>query len=282
MGFIGLFLFIVASIVLFFLLNYFIDSKIYHFVIVSVIYVLLVSGLFSYYQIVSNYDMFFFIVVFEFLIRVIYMNLIKSSSLFYQKDIIKKYIFSFLVVFSCNSFFISKVNSVFLDMDQLKLLIWLLVCGYVIYLFQNGNCIFLKKSYEKVEDKYDVIMKYVKLKREFSSYVHISPSFLKDLIYAMMIYEDRNHPFWLRKMDYYLYRFFHKKKKFGIMQVSCDYYVDDINSIDIAVRRVHKIYLGLHKKDNIEKSILREYYHNNDTSRKVLSILKKIKKFNKE
>ena len=283
MGFIGLFLFIIASIILFFLLNYFIEREIYHFVIVSAIYVLFISGLFELYHVVSNYDMFFLIVVFEFFIRVIYMNVLRGESLFYRSDIIKKYVCSFLVVFSMNVLFIRRVDTVFLDLNQLKLLIWGFVFWYIGYLFCHYKKFNFKKRHEiKVENKFDVIMKYVKLKNQFSSYVTIHPVFLRDLIYAMMIYEDRNRPFVLRRMDYYLYQLFNKKGKFGIMQVECDYYVDDINSIDIAIRRVYKIYLGMDKKNNIEKNILKEYYHNSDTVKKVLSILKNIKMFHQK
>ena len=285
-----LIIYFIASIILFFILNEVLkrSNKIIHFVMISCCYILLLSGICSSFHVTKNNDSIFIIILFELFIRICYVNLIRESNFFFDRDLVKKYFVSFFTVFGLNTFFISKVSNVFLDLEQLKIIIWLLFILYVVWLERNGvihkDNVLVKKEMDNFNVKQEyVIMQYAKLKNKYSSIVHPAHKNLIPIVYAIMIYENKNRPEAFRKLDYYLYKLNGKGRKFGIMGIYSHYYIDDENSISIAIRRLNKIYYKVSKqRNNICKLVLDGYYGKENVVREVIGIVNEIRKFDQK
>ena len=291
MGFHTLFIYFIASIILFILLNYINNKKeeIIHYTITTCIYILLLSGICTSLHLTQNNDAIFIVFLFELLIRICYNNMVEENNFFQEPKNIKKYLVTFTATFCMNTFFISKVNNVFLTEEQLKIIIWLLIITYLINNTKkdisspNNKKILYRKKYDKnILKKQYIVTQYAKLKIKYSYYIKTRYKELIPLIYAIMIYENRNRPELFRKLDYYLYKLDGKGRKFGIMGIYSKYYIDDENSIAIAIRRIEKIYYQMKNKKNKERIILNNYYKKNNIVNEILEITKEIKKFNQK
>ena len=291
MGFHTLFIYFIASIILFILLNYVNNKKeeIIHYTIITCIYILLLSGICTSLHLTQNNDAIFIVFLFELLIRICYNNMVEENNFFQEPKNIKKYLITFIATFCMNTFFISKVNNVFLTEEQLKIIIWLLIITYLINNTKkdiskpNNKKILYRKKYDKnILKKQYIVTQYAKLKIKYSYYIKTRYKELIPLIYAIMIYENKNKPELFRKLDYYLYKLDGKGRKFGIMGIYSKYYIDDENSIAIAIRRIEKIYYQMKNKKDKERIILNNYYKKNNIVNEILEITKEIKKFNQK
>ena len=281
--------YLVESMLLFIILNRTLKAteKIAHYVIISSIYILVVSGVNTLFHVSNNNDSVFIILLFEMLLRICYTSLIEENN-FFHLDNIKRYIITFLVVFGLNSYFISKVSTVFLSLEQTKVLVWLLIAFYVIDVIKTREKIMpiknmnvnKKKKIKEMERKENIVIQYAKLKNKYSSFVKTNCKELIPLIYAIMLYENRNKPEIFRKVDYYLYKFDGKGRKYGIMQIYSKYYVDDENSISIAIRRLEKLWYKYKNYQYKERRILKDYYKKDNIINDILFIMNEIKRFN--
>ncbi len=287
-----LIIYLIASVVLFIILNHIEEKKDpIHYGFVSCIYLLIVSGICTTYHLSKNNDAIFIVSIFELLLRIINESMIKEKNFFKNKNIIQKYILTLTIVFCLNTLFISKVKTVFLNLEQVKMTIWLLIIIYILnYLKykekkivkEKKKKIEIQKENENKEKKEYIIVQYAKLKNKYSTKIKTKHKELIPLIYAIMIYENKNRPELFRKLDYHLYKLNGKANKFGIMQIYSKYYIDDENSISVAIRRLEKIYYQLSKKNNSDRQIIKEYYKKENVEREVLTILNEIKQFNKK
>ena len=284
-----LMLYLIASIILFIILNNQKKLTITNHCIISCIYILFMAGICTTFHLTKNNDSIFIIFLFEFLLRISYNSMIKENNIFLNKETMQKEVLSFICIFLLNTFLISKVNTVFLNEEQTKLLLWLLIIIYIIYQNKNSKkeikVIKEKKQKEiseKEQKKEDIIIQYAKLKNKYAKYITTKIKELQPLIYGIMIHENKNRPAPFRKLDYYLYKINRKAKKFGIMQIYSKYYIDDENSIEIAIRRLERIYNKYKDKKNIEKIVLNEYYKKDYITKEILYYVKQIKKFNQK
>ena len=285
-----LIIYLIASIILFLILNHVEEKKeIIHYGIITCIYLLIVSGICTALKISKNNDSIFIILLFELLIRIINVSMIKEKNFFKNKETIKKYILTFMMAFCLNTFFICKVKTVFLNLEQMKMIIWLLIISYLINIVKHKEKVSLNENNKKRiikkennEKQEYIIIQYAKLKNKYSNIIKTRYKELIPIIYAIMIYENKNRPELFRKLDYYIYKMNGKKNKFGIMQIDSKYYIDDENSISIAIRRLEKINYQLSKQNNKEKLIIKEYYKKENIVYEVLSILNEIKQFNQK
>ena len=283
--------YLLASIILFFLLNKIEKQKkeIFHFVIITAIYIIFVSGICTSMHITKNNDSIFIIILLELLIRIFYLNIIKEINILKDTNIIKKYFYNFIFIFLLNSILISKVKNIFLDLEQTKIFLWLLIMIYLSnitndYMKQKNskkNIPNKKKNKNETEKEY-IVMQYAKLKNKYSQMIHTKYEELRIITYAIMIYENKKKPEIVRKLDYLIYKLNGKAKKFGVMQIYSKYYIDDENSISIAVRRLERIYYKMRKEPINDKQILKEYYKNDNTTREILKIIRVIKNFNEK
>ena len=281
-----LILYLIGSIILFLILNKVlkITKKITHYTIISCIYILLLSGIYTSLKLTKSNESIFIIILFEMLIRIIDANLLKETN-FFNIDNIKRYSILFISVFILNTYFINKVNNIFLNPEQTKIIIWFLIIIYLKDLSKNKENINKPKQNIKNETKNKneyIIIQYAKLKNKYSIFVKTRYQELIPIIYAIMIYENKNRPELLRKIDYQLYKIDNKGRKYGIMGIYSKYYIDDENSIAITIRRLEKIYNKYKEQKNKTRLIIKDYYNKDNIVNEILYITKEIQKFNQK
>ena len=277
-----------ASSLLFFILNYIKNNyeNVIHYGIVTCIYLLVVSGIISNININYFHNSIYVIYLLELFLRIFYENMIRDVNFFRDREYLYRYAISLILIILMNVLFIDHVKSVFPSINQLKLMIWIGIFGYVIFMFKSNINIYLKKrEVSKNNNKNDIvkesiIISYAKLKNQYGRMVRSRYSELFPVIYSIMVYENKNRPSIFRRLDYLLYRFDGKGRRFGIMQIYSKYYIDDYHSISIAIRRLEKIYYSMKKKG--DRSILGEYYKKDSCVREVMKILRVIRDFDKK
>ena len=125
-----LIIYLVGSIMLGIILNYLEKKKEDNFldyIIISNIYILILSILFKNYS-----GAIFLIVLFQTIGNVLYITYVREISIFNNNIYnVIKYILNIIIAYLLNIFFINKVENVFLDPEQAKLIIWILVIGYI-------------------------------------------------------------------------------------------------------------------------------------------------------
>lgn len=266
-----LFVYFVAGIILFFILNYFNkrQKSLISSVLVSVIYIILVASILQIKDDSVFLGTIFFIVIFELLIRIFYVSCIL------EQDFLKNYLYEFQVsCFSClfsylvNYYFISKIDQVFPTIEEVRIIIWGFIVIYFVYLLKD-KMIKINSNKKKVlfyQDKEYIVIQYAKLKNQYSSFIHLKNIKLVPLIYAIMIYENYYRPKTFRKVDEILYRISHRGRRFGIMQVYSKKILTDVDSIKICIKKLEKIYSKLYrmKKRDLLLEVLRCYYHRKD------------------
>ena len=283
-----LFIYFIASSLLFFILNYIKKNyeNVIHYGIVTCIYLLVVSGIISNININYFHNSIYVIYLLELFLRIFYENMIRDVNFFRDREYLYRYAISLILIILMNVLFIDHVKSVFPSINQLKLMIWIGIFGYVIFMFKSNINIYLKKrEVSKNNNKNDIvkesiIISYAKLKNQYGRMVRSRYSELFPVIYSIMVYENKNRPSIFRRLDYLLYRFDGKGRRFGIMQIYSKYYIDDYHSISIAIRRLEKIYYSMKKKG--DRNILSEYYKKDSCVREVMKILRVIRDFDKK
>lgn len=191
-------------------------------------------------------------------------------------------IFAYLV----NIVFINQVDSVFLMGEELKILVWLLIGWYFFIKLKTDFKVKVPCRQEVLfyQNKEYIVIQYAKLKNQYKKVVTSSYIELVPVIYAMMIYENHEHSKLFRTIDHLKYRFFHEKGKFGIMQVYANYELTDEGSIQIAIRKLERIYskclkMNQSKEKAIEK-VLQQY--KGKSGKFIFSIYREIVLFDKE
>jgi len=268
-------IYIISSIVLGIILNILENKKEDNFldyIIISNIYILLLASFFK-----NHSNNIFLIVLFQTISNILYITYIKELPFFNNnKYNILKYIFNIISTYLLNIFFINKVNTVLINPEQAKLVIWILIIGYI-YLNLKDNIKLNKiKENKKLfyQDQEYIVMQYAKFKSKYYKEIKTKNKELIPIIYSIMIYENYHKSKILRKLD--KYKIFNKQNKYGIMQVVSNKYIDDITSIKIAIKSLEQIF----KEKNNPKDIINEYY--NKQNKEVFSIYKEIINFDKK
>ena len=145
-----LFIYIMASFLLSIILEKVETQKQDHFldyIVVTILYIVVLAGIFSTYHITENNNTVFLIVLFQIIGSIIYQNVIlEVSGMKNNDDQVKKYAINLMVAYLVNTFFISRVNSVFLNMEEVKMLLWLFLMLYFYYWFKNNITIPIHKN----------------------------------------------------------------------------------------------------------------------------------------
>ena len=283
-------LYLLASITLFFLLNY-IDKKYsdnyLNRVIITVIYIIVLAGIFTNYNLVNNNDNIFLIVIIELLIRIFIYGYIKEINIFKNNPSNqKKYIYSIVATYIINYYFINKIDNVLPDIQEVKIIIWFLIIIYI-YIILKNNINKDSFKHQKVyfyKDREYVVMQYAKLKNKYSHIVKTRYRQLEPLIYAIMIYENYNHPEISRNLDKLKYKLDKNSNKYGIMQIYSNYPISDEESIKISIKKLERIYSNIYNKNNFNNKttyIINKYYKSNNNTKKIMNIYNIIITFNR-
>ena len=279
MGLFGWILYIFCGVLFYFAIE-FIGNKITLGKVDKIIFLnvfnIIVSGLLFRYSIRYT-DNIFLVFVFVMLTDIIYNTYIVDRD-FFDNDSGGIYYYIGLVItgFIINQEFINKVNNVFLSGNEFRLVLWLLIIIYFYNLFKNEKILQRKDSKEKkVMSVNNILNNYAKFKYTYYDDCDHDNKVISNILYAIMIYEDNNKNKVRRNIDNFMFKINGKKNKLGIMQVESKKFISDSESIDIAYKKVLKIYNSTKTKD-INKLFDKYYGYNNEDVKYIYEIIKKL------
>lgn len=283
MGLIGWIIYIVLGIILFIIINY-IDIKYKinrrEWLILSIIFMLVFAGILVRLGINYTSDI-FLVFVFMMLADIFYNSYILEQDFFSKEDKnIYYYILLIIIGFIINQEFINKVEEVFLTGEDLRLIIWLLVIIYLYKFSISKNILSTNiKESTKFISKDSILISYVKLKEKYYEECNYDNKDISNIIYSIMIYENKKRSKLLRKIDNFNYKINGGIKKLGIMQVESKKFITDSESINITYKKITKLYDKYNKKKdkNVSIKVLDDYLK--EESNNVKYIYEVIKKF---
>ena len=283
-----IFLYIIYSIILFILLevinNKYKINKI-DYIVLSLIYLIIISGISS-----TRTTNIFLVIIIEFLLRIFYVNNIEEHSFIkIHKDILITYLITIISAYFLNIYYINKVDNIFPEPNELKIIIWLCIIIFIYKELKNNinkniniDKYINKDNIIKYKEEY-IITEYAKYKNEYYNLINSKHKELIPIIYSIIIYENYHKSKVKRKIDNLLFKINSKERKLGIAQVISNKLITDEESIDILTNKLELIYNKISKKkniDNISKEIIKNYYPNNYDN--IINIYNKIIEFNKK
>ena len=253
--------YLIFGLILFFIINYIKmkDKSIKNFLPIILIYIIIISGIIANKDINTNI---FLVVVVEFFIRLI-SNLLSNDNDDNLK-FIYEYVLYIVMSLIINIVFINKVDNIFLGGESLKIVVWILI---ILYLYQNikiidNPVIIEEKPIDNSKYREYIVTNYAKFKNLYNNEIDTDNSLLKNLLYAIMIYEDKKRNKYLRAIDNLFIGKINKLYKVGIMQVPSKIYLTDVESIKIVENKLIKIYNKYLIADELTmvNKILKDYY----------------------
>ena len=262
--------------VILFILDLFLSSK-YKFnrrekVIFTILYILVISGVFSRMRLINFNKDIFLIVVVEFFCQLFYSNYILEKDVFNKNDnFFSFYFIKIILVFFINRELINKVKDVFLSGDDLKTIIWLLVIVYIYQFFKDRDVTL--KSDEKNISKESIVLSFARLKLKYEDDISLNDDNQKLVVYSIMIFNNYMRTRLFRKLDNIIFRINNKPRKLGIMQIMTKKYINDYESIVMACKKIDKLYVK--NKNDLEVIAL----YDKDHSKEIGLIYNELKKF---
>ena len=282
MGLIGWLIYIILGIILFIIIKH-IENKYKinrrEWLIFSIIIMLLFAGILVRLGINYTSDI-FLIFVFMMLTDIFYNSYILEQDFFSKEDKnIYYYILLIIIGFIINQEFINRVEEVFLTGEDLRLIIWFLAIIYLYKFSISKNILSNNKETTKFISKDSILISYVKLKEKYYDECNYDNKDISNIIYSIMIYENKKRSKLLRKIDNFNYKINGGSKKLGIMQVESKKFITDSESINITYKKITKLYDKYNKKKdkNISFKVLDDYLK--EESNNVKYIYEVIKKF---
>ena len=267
--------YIIFGVVLF-ILDLFLSSK-YKFnrrekVIFTILYILVISGVFSRMGLINFNKDIFLIVVVELFCQLFYSNYILEKDVFNKNDnFFSFYFIKIILVFFINRELINKVKDVFLSGDDLKTIIWLLVIVYIYQFFKDRDVTL--KSDEKNISKESIVLSFARLKLKYEDDISLNDDNQKLVVYSIMIFNNYMRSRLFRKLDSIIFRINNKPRKLGIMQIMTKKYINDYESIVMACKKIDKLYVK--NKNDLEVIAL----YDKDHSKEIGLIYNELKKF---
>lgn len=217
-------------------------------VIAPIVYLIIISAIaqnlgFKYFM--NNC---YLIVVYYWLFRLIWNLSAQRGSLINWRE----QFFCWLCSISLSVWVYSIINNVEKILPDPKTLLdefWLLIIFFIYSVFNNTKI--LKDRTSQIQEKY-YTKRYIKFHKKYDNIIcsFFKDDFYKAVTYSIMIYENFNRPPITRCIEYIKFYLTHKPHTLGIMQVKTSRYINNIESIKLAMKKI--------KKDS--KNIIRDKY----------------------
>lgn len=132
---------------------------------------------------------------------------------------------------------VKDINSILPKGDDLIGEMWILIIAFLYAVINKVN--FGEYKSLKRKDNY-LQSRYEKFKAKYNGIIQsaFNNSFYEALTYAIMIYEDFNRPYLIRKIEDLRFRITKKPHTLGIMQVKTDRYINDEQSLRLAIAKI--------------------------------------------
>ena len=239
--------YVLFAFLLFLFLNFIVKrfslTKI-QYVLFTNIFLVFLAGITSYFHFDTFCDTIFIIVIFEFLIRMLYTTYLLEKDFFSKEEgFLPLYLGNVVVAYLLNQFIIRQVDMVFLNPEQLKLLLWVFIILFIYHFFHRQDMVSIQKDIKNssiAEREQYIILQYAKMKQKYGKDIRAQKD-MRFLIYAIMIFENYKRPSFFRKLDYFRYQFDHVPRKQGIMQIDSKKIINDLESIEIIEKKLEKL-----------------------------------------
>ena len=223
-------------------------------------------------------DNIFLVLVFKFILELIYDIYFLEEDYFNREDSnVKWAVLEIVLMFILNQELINKVDDVFLSGENLKMIVWLFIVGYVYNFYKNNKSIIVGvNSTEKSISREKIVVSYAKLKLNYDEDIVVKSDKTRLIIYTIMIFNNYKRPAFLRRIDNIIFKVKGTSRKLGIMQVKSKKFITDLDSINIVIKKMLKLEEKYKGKDNY-KEILTGY--DKENSEKLIYIYDVLKKF---
>jgi hypothetical protein len=272
---------ILLTIPLTIILNYFQNRenrKINQLIIPS-IYIIIISAL-----VPSIKENVFLIVILEIFIRNFYItNVISRSNESSAISFIMENLISIGLSLFVYNYFISNVETVIPNPEEVKGFIWFLIILYTVYLYNlttKDKKVVEKANTAKIRTE-KTIMQYAKFKNKYSNIIKTKNILINNLTYAIMIFEDYKTPKLYRNINAYIGAVTKKETKYGIMQISSYERLTDEASIEMTISNFEKALKNSKLKENEKIDKLLTNYKQEEKEH-ILLIYKTIVEFSKK
>lgn len=270
---------IILTIPLTIIINYiqYKEEKRINLILVPTIYIILISALFP-----SLKHNIFLIVVFEIFIRNFYVtSIVNQKNQVSNSVFIIESILSIILSLFTYNYFISNVNTVIPNPEEIKPFLWFLIIIYLTKLYTDltKNSIKIRKTKEVKLKQEQIIMQYAKFKNTYSTQINTKNKTISDLLYALMIYKDNKNPKIYRSISEFFNSLIHKNSPHGIMQIESNTHISDLDSILLKKAELEKYIKGNSTKelDQINKALANE-----ENKEEIIAIYNIISEFNKK
>lgn len=272
---------IVLTIPLTITLNYFQkkENRRINQLLIPTIYIIIIAAILPLVK-----ENIFLIVVFEIFIRNFYItNVINSQNNISNTAYIIESIFSIAISLFTYNYFISQVNTVIPNPEDIKAFVWFLVIIYIAYLYTSSSKNKVKEEKINITKRKSekIIMQYAKFKNQYSNLIKSKSSTINNLTYAIMIYEDYKTPKFYRNINSYIGAVTKRETKYGIMQIPSYERLTDEDSIKKIVTLFEKQLKNskLKETEKIDK-LLSNYKQ--EEKQEIISIYNDINEFSKK
>ena len=259
--------------ILLFIIDYNLDYKLrlskINRLVISIIYMIIFCSIFSKF---NNFkENIYLIYIFELIINLFYYNHYLHKDFFNNKDYLYIYYIILIILgYFINITFLKKIDNILLSKDQLKLFIWLIIFFYIIKFIDN-----LKYNNKKIDIEYE----YNYLNNLYGEYINSDKEDINRIIYSIMIYQNYNNNIIERSINKIKFKSDNKKHKYGIMQVESKVKLNDIESIELILKKISLEYNKKKiNKDNDIKEIIKKFYE--EEYNEIINIYKYLKKNN--
>lgn len=222
----------------------------------------------------------YLIVVFEIFIRNFYIINITMDNKENPLTFIMDSILSVALSVFTYSYFISNVETVIPNSEDIKAIIWFMIVVYIMSLYKTNSKDIEQKKKEKnilIKKEY-IIMQYAKYKNKYSDIIKSKNNIINNLIYSLMIYESGKTPVISRKIEEYIGAVTKTEKRYGIMRVKSYNHISDEESI---IQVINKLEKQARNKDKIKlEQLLTDY--NEEEINIIISIYNEIVDFSKK
>lgn len=246
--------------------------------IFSIIFTLIIAGFCSRLGFNKFNDNIFLVLVFKFILELIYDIYFLEEDYFNREDSnVKWAVLEIVLMFILNQELINKVDDVFLSGENLKMIVWLFIVGYVYNFYKNNKSIIADvNSTEKSISREKIVVSYAKLKLNYDEDIVVKSDKTRLIIYTIMIFNNYKRSAFLRRIDNIVFKVKGTSRKLGIMQVKSKKFITDLDSINIVIKKILKLEEKYKGKDNY-KEILTGY--DKENSEKLIYIHDVLKKF---
>ena len=272
---------ILLTIPLTILLNYFQnkENRKINQLIIPTIYIIVIAAL-----VPSIKENIFLIVVFEIFIRNFYItNVISRSNESSATSFIIVNLLSIGLSLFVYNYFISNVETVIPNPEDIKGFIWFLIIIYIVYLYNlsTKNKVVIEKTQTAKIRTEKTIMQYAKFKNKYSNIIKSKNNLINNLTYAIMIFEDYKNPKIYRNINAYIGAVTKKETKYGIMQIPSYERLSDEDSIKLTITNFEKELKNTKLKENEKLNQLLLSYKNEDKTQ-IINIYETIVEFSKK